>query len=69
VYATKKDSLFVAYETRAIISLLDPEAAGLSVARALASHPISSVTIVLRGILFSRTVKKSTVSVDRHTRG
>jgi len=38
VYATKKDSLFVAYETRAIISLSDPEAAGLSIARALASH-------------------------------
>ena len=43
MYATKKDSLFVAYETQAIISLSDPEAAGLSVARALASHlqPVS----------------------------
>jgi len=66
VYATKKDSLFVAYETRAIISLSDPEAAGLSVARALA--PSSSVTIVLRRFLFARRVKKS-ISVDRHTRG
>ena len=65
MYATKKDSLFVAYETRAIISLSDPEAAGLSVARALA--PSSSVTIVLRRFLFA-SVKKS-ISVDRHTRG